>query len=118
MKESRRCIRSNTYPEVDRKVTKYAKKMGCKHPSSLSYFGDTGRDEFITHMCFDFASMLKDDLDKKYVYVTHFLLSEKECYGESPVLCVLTEEIRDEYSHRFFGTHNVGECPFCEYREG
>jgi hypothetical protein len=62
--------------------------------------------------------MLKDDLDKKYVYVTHFLLSEKECDEESPVLCVLTERVKGKLTHRFFGTHKVGECPFCEYREG
>lgn len=118
MKESRRCIRSDRFPEQDEKVTKYAKKMGCKYPSSSSYFGDTGREEFMYHICFEFQSMLKDDLDKKYVYVTHFLLSEKECDEESPVLCVLTERVKGKLTHRFFGTHKVGECPFCEYREG
>lgn len=119
MKESRRCVRSvEIEAERDLRIFKYLKNIGCKDPEDSGFVSFTIPYAERYHHCFCFYSIIKEEFADKYKYVCHYILSDIPC-SNSDVLCVTTESdiTRDpQYTHRFFGTHKVGKCPFCDYR--
>ena len=86
---------------------------GCPNPANGRYSaGEHVKGRWRWQMCLGTESRVR--AHARYSIVRHF--TTKKCFwdGEVRVLCMVRGAGNDRW--RLASVHNVGECPYCEYR--